>query len=50
VADEFVGHDNPLDGKTVWRGRDEYVEFMRTWTSEFRDWSIRGERLSRCPF
>jgi hypothetical protein len=25
-----------LDGKSVWRGRDEYVEFLQTWTAEFR--------------
>ena len=34
-----------LDGKSVWRGRDEYVEFLQTWTAEFRDWSVRVERL-----
>jgi ketosteroid isomerase-like protein len=35
----------PLDGKSVWRGREEYVEFTRTWTDQFHDWSIRAERL-----
>jgi hypothetical protein len=27
----------PLDGKSVWRGRAEYVEFTRTWTDQFHD-------------
>jgi ketosteroid isomerase-like protein len=34
-----------LDGRSVWRGREEYVEFIRTWTEGFEDWSIRMERL-----
>jgi hypothetical protein len=35
----------PFDGKSVWRGREEWVKFIRTWTAEFQDWSIRAERL-----
>jgi ketosteroid isomerase-like protein len=34
----------PLDGRTVWRGREGFVEFIRTWTEQFDDWSIRVER------
>jgi ketosteroid isomerase-like protein len=26
-------------------GREGFVEFMRTWTEDFEDWSIRLERL-----
>jgi ketosteroid isomerase-like protein len=35
----------PLDGRTVWRGREEFVEFFRTWTEEFEGWSVRVEQL-----
>ena len=34
----------PLDGRYVWRGREGFVEFLRTWTEQFDDWSIRVER------
>jgi ketosteroid isomerase-like protein len=38
--------DSPsgLDGRSVWRGREGFVEFLRTWTEQFEDWSIRVER------
>jgi len=36
---------NPFEGRTVWRGREEFVEFFRTFTDEFEDWSGRVERL-----
>jgi ketosteroid isomerase-like protein len=46
VADNFEWvMQGGLDGKSVWRGRDEYVEFLQTWTAEFPDWSVRVERL-----
>jgi ketosteroid isomerase-like protein len=32
-------------GPAVYRGREGFVEFMRTWTEDFEDWSIRLERL-----
>ena len=35
----------PLPDRLVWRGRDEFVEFIHTWTAEFDNWSIRLERL-----
>jgi ketosteroid isomerase-like protein len=34
-----------LDGRSVWRGREGFVEFVRTWTEQFEGWSIRVERL-----
>ena len=34
-----------MDGRTVWVGREEFVEFMSTWTEEFEGWSIQVERL-----
>jgi len=36
---------NQFEGKSVWRGRQEYVEFLRAWTGEFEDFSIRFEQL-----
>ncbi|MGC1815662.1 MAG: hypothetical protein WA696_16120 [Solirubrobacterales bacterium] len=38
TVDEF-------EGQRVWRGREGLVEFFRTWTAEFDDWSVRLERL-----
>jgi ketosteroid isomerase-like protein len=32
-------------GAAVYRGREGFVEFMRTWTEDFEDWSFRLERL-----
>jgi ketosteroid isomerase-like protein len=46
VADDFEWvMAVPLDGKSVWRGREEYVKFIGTWTDEFQDWSIRVDRV-----
>jgi ketosteroid isomerase-like protein len=45
VADDYEWiTDAPLDGRSVRRGREGFVEFMRTWTEEFEDWSIQVER------
>src|SRR5215218_8757961 len=45
VADDYEWIvPTPLDGRTVWRGREGFVEFIRTWTEQFQDWSIRVER------
>jgi ketosteroid isomerase-like protein len=45
VADDYEWiTDPPLDGRSVWRGREGFVEFMRTWTEDFEDWSIHVER------
>ena len=35
----------PFEGRPVWRGREGFVEFVRTWTEGFEDWSIRVEQL-----
>jgi ketosteroid isomerase-like protein len=46
VADDMEWiSDAELDGRTMWRGREGFVEFIRTWTEEFEGWSIRIERL-----
>jgi ketosteroid isomerase-like protein len=46
VADDFEWIvPTPLDGRSVWRGADGFVEFIRTWTEQFDEWSIRVERL-----
>ena len=34
-----------IDGRTVWAGREEFVDFMRTWTEPFENWSVQIERL-----
>jgi ketosteroid isomerase-like protein len=34
-----------FEGRTVWAGREEFVEFVRTWTEQLDDWSVRVERL-----
>ncbi len=45
VADDFAWIvPTPLDGTSVWRAREGFVAFMRTWTEQFEDWSIRVER------
>jgi ketosteroid isomerase-like protein len=45
VADDFEWIvPTPIDGRSVWRGRKGFVEFIRTWTEQFEDWSIRVER------
>jgi ketosteroid isomerase-like protein len=31
--------------RPVYRGRDGFIEFMRTWTEDFEEWSSRIERL-----
>jgi ketosteroid isomerase-like protein len=42
--DEFVFPDAEFEGRSVWRGREGFLEFLRSWTEEFEDWSIRVER------
>jgi ketosteroid isomerase-like protein len=42
---EFTVEGGMLDGRSVWRGREEYVEWFRSWTGEFEDWSLEVERL-----
>jgi ketosteroid isomerase-like protein len=46
VADDFEWITAvPIEGRSVWRGREGFVEFMRTWTAEFEDWSLQLERV-----
>jgi ketosteroid isomerase-like protein len=45
VADDYEWIvSTPLEGRSVWRGREGFVEFIRTWTGQFEGWSIRVER------
>ena len=34
-----------FEGRTVWTGPEEFVEFVRTWTEQFADWTFQVERL-----
>jgi ketosteroid isomerase-like protein len=34
-----------LGGRTVFRGREEYEEFFRTWMAEFDEYSFKLDRL-----
>jgi ketosteroid isomerase-like protein len=46
VADDYEWIvPTPLEGRSVWRGREGFVEFIRTWTEQFEGWSIRLERV-----
>jgi ketosteroid isomerase-like protein len=42
---EFAIEGFEFEGRSVWRGREGYVEWFRTWTAEFEDWSLQLERL-----
>jgi ketosteroid isomerase-like protein len=35
----------PFERKSLWKGREEYVKFIRAWTGAFEDYSIRFEPL-----
>jgi ketosteroid isomerase-like protein len=46
VADDFEWIlAGPFEGRSVWRGRKGWVEFMRMWTEQFDDYSLQVERL-----
>jgi ketosteroid isomerase-like protein len=46
VADDFEWIlAGPFEGRTVWRGREGWVEFMRMWTEQFDGYSLHVERL-----
>jgi ketosteroid isomerase-like protein len=34
-----------IPGLGPYRGREEWLEFMRTWTEDFEGWSIETERV-----
>jgi|SRR5215217_4261706 len=48
IADDYehILEVNELEGRSVWRGRKGFVKFIRTWTEELDDVSIRVERLT----
>ena len=35
----------PFEGRTVWTGPEEFVEFVRDWTEQFADWTFQVERV-----
>jgi len=34
-----------VEGKRIWTGREEFVEFLRIWTESFDDWSFHFDRF-----
>ena len=44
ASDDFELISMPFEGRTIWRGREGWVEFIRVWTEEFDDWSLQIER------
>jgi ketosteroid isomerase-like protein len=50
LADDFEFSPAPeLTGDTTYGGVHGFVEFMRLWTEDFEDWSVRLERLIEAP-
>jgi ketosteroid isomerase-like protein len=47
IADDFemTVEGFEFEGRSVWRGREGYVEWFRTWTREFEDWSLQLQHL-----
>jgi ketosteroid isomerase-like protein len=35
----------PLDGRSVWHGREGFIDFTRLWTEQFEHWSVWIERV-----
>ena len=44
AADAELIPARELAGDATYRGKSGFVEFMRIWTEDFEDWSIRVER------
>ena len=42
---EWIPFDDLPTVKPMYRGREEFAEFMRVWTEDFEDWSVQIERL-----
>jgi ketosteroid isomerase-like protein len=42
---ELVPPEAAIGAKPVLRGRGDWLEFFRTWTEDFEDWSQRLEQL-----
>jgi ketosteroid isomerase-like protein len=50
LAEDFEFCPAPeLERETTYRGSDEFGEFMRMWTEDFEDWSLRLDRLIDAP-
>jgi ketosteroid isomerase-like protein len=46
LADDFEWIPADVPGTlTTYRGRDAFLEFMRTWTEDFENWSVELDRL-----
>jgi ketosteroid isomerase-like protein len=47
VADdyEWILTEGSFEGRSLWRGREDWVEFMRLWTEQFDDYSFEIVRL-----
>ena len=35
----------PLPDRLVWRGREGFLDWLRTWTGEFENWSAQSEQV-----
>ncbi len=35
----------PFEGRSTYRGREEFAEFVRAWTAEFEDYTLLIERV-----
>ena len=45
LADDFEWIPPPgIPGLGIYRGREGFLEFMRTWTEDFEDWSVELEQ------
>jgi ketosteroid isomerase-like protein len=42
---EWILAGYPFEGRSVWRGREGWVEFMRLWAEQFHDLSFQVVRL-----
>jgi ketosteroid isomerase-like protein len=42
---EWILTEGPFEGRSVWRGREGWVEFVRTWNEQFDDLSFQVVRL-----
>ena len=50
IGDEFEFFPAAeLEGESIYHGVDGFVEFMRNWTEDFEDWSMRLDRLIDAP-
>jgi ketosteroid isomerase-like protein len=48
VPDDYeviVRQADAIEGRTIWRGREGFLEFYETWAEQFEDLGLRVERL-----